>query len=571
MPRLLRISEDAVSTDGLFSGNEGLLFEIRPPQRRFKWKDTQVVQLWNDILTAYRNDPNPYFLGSLLLVDIGNGHVSVIDGQQRLATMSILLAVLRDHCRAIPDLSGRARVIQRLLTRVDNNDRPTGEYVVTLQEPDKQIYIDFIKQPGSTEHETTKPGFLSGAVKVLKQKVDNYVIGADPSARLESLCEYIQTKVMFLPLTVRSEGEGYLVFDTSNTRGLRLSPSEALKARLAVVARESTGLAEELIEKWNMAAAKLESADLRIDVMDDYLRAVWSSRKGYISKRSLDKIAEKLTSTEDIRSFVDDLSVYVDNFLAVVVPTAKKALSEDLRDLRALNSQSVGFLTMTHKHSFDRFAEAVDLVLSLQIRNITFGPDSPNTYERSWPDWAGLVRDGEPDKAFEQIRGHLVSDQEFQTSFETATAASSATVRHVLRRLDPISRPGSGVQPMEVDVEHVMPRSVVSKLIDNKRLTPSVKQWIEDLGYEIPETTEDKKDMGEKFGQWLNMLGNQALLNEKANRRLQDRPFADKKVFYGRQALKLTNTLVEQQQWGENQILERQKAMAKEAPSIWRK
>ena len=563
---------DAVHVQSLFSANEGLLFEVRPPQRRFKWKKQNVEQLCRDIVKAYGNssDSAPYFLGPLLLVDLGNGAVSVIDGQQRITTMSILLAVLRDYCKEY-GLSERASGIQRLLNRVDNDGKPVGTMVVTLQEQDRQNFVDLVKQEGSTKVADLPPGLLSDACKILREGVKEHINVPDPQETLRQLCEFVQTKVMFLPLVVHDEGEGYLVFDTSNTRGLRLSPSEALKARLAVVARENGDLADELIQKWNTAATKLENVNLPIDAMDDYLRSIWSSRRGHIPKRSLDRIAAEVNSTDDLRKIIEDLATYIDSFLAVVVPTRRAGLSEDLKDLRNLNNQSVVFLTMAHKHSPKRFAEAVDLVLSLQIRNITFGTDSPNAYERSWPNWARLVRNGEVDRAFDEMQARIRGDDEFRAAFEIATAVSTATVRHVLRRLDPISRPGSGVQPMEVDVEHVMPKSVVSKLTEDKRLTPSVRQWIEDLGYEIPETPEDKKEMGHKFGQWLNMLGNQALLNEKANRGLRDRPFADKKIFYGRQALKLTEELASNEQWGESQILERQKRMAKEAPSIWRK
>ena len=574
MPKLIRISDDAVSLMSLFSASEGLLFEIHPPQRRFKWREPQIVQLWNDLTKAYTDERASYFLGNLLLVDLGDNRVSVIDGQQRLTTVSILLAVLRDACLEFPDLSVRAANIQQLLTRVDIDGRPVGATVVTPQDPDKHIYVDLIREYGSTGIEVTRGGLLADACRNLTQMLKEHLTGKEGSEKqqaLQSLSDYVLANVGLLPIAVQDEPQGYLVFDTSNTRGLRLSPSEALKARLVVIAREDTDLAGELMQRWNAAATKLDNAGRPIDAMDDYLRTILSSRRGHIAKRSLDRIASAIDTTDALKEVIQDLATYIDSFLAVVAPDGQAALREDLRDLRSLNNQSVVFLTMVHKHYPKLFARAVSLVLSLQIRNITFGTDSPNAYERSWPNWARLVRNGEVDRAFDEMQARIRGDDEFRAAFEIATAVSTATVRHVLRRLDPISRPGSGVQPMEVDVEHVMPKSVVSKLTEDKRLTPSVRQWIEDLGYEIPETPEDKKEMGHKFGQWLNMLGNQALLNEKANRGLRDRPFADKKIFYGRQALKLTEELASNEQWAESQILERQKRMAKEAPSIWRK
>ena len=571
MPALVKISEGAVPPMSLFSEINGLLFEIHPPQRRFKWKKQQIDQLWQDLLKAYYDGGESYFLGTLLLVEIGDGRVSVIDGQQRITTLSLLLAILRDHCRKFPDLNERASGIQKLLSRVDNDGNPIGSLVVTLQEPDRQHYIDLVKHPDSTESPSSQSGFLFSAVKTLRENVANHINVPEPKEKLRNLCEYIQTKIMFLPLEVRSEGEGYLVFDTTNTRGLRLSSSEALKARLATVARQDSDLSAELITRWNIAASKLEGSSLAIDSMDDYLYAIWCSREGPTPKRSLEKVATSLTDANHLKEFVKDLDIYCDSYLAVVSPSGISSLSEDLKDLRSLNIQSNGFLTMVHKHSYNRFEEAVGLVLSLQIRNITVGPHQANVYEKDWPQWARLVRNGGTDQAFEEIRSRIVADEEFQLLFEKASVASSVTARHLLRRLDPVSFPGSGVQPSRVDVEHVLPKSVVSKLNTAKNLTKNVKQWIQDLGHEIPVTSEEQVALGQKLDQYLNMIGNQALLNDKANRGARDLAFYKKKDFYRKQVLELTQSLAEYEAWGTGQIAVRQKQMAEQAPRMWPK
>ena len=165
----------------------------------------------------------------------------------------------------------------------------------------------------------------------------------------------------------------------------------------------------------------------------------------------------------------------------------------------------------------------------------------------------------------------MVSDEEFEKRFSEVEVSSAATARHLLRRLDPISRPGSGVLPIDVDVEHILPKSVVTKLSDDKDLTKNVKQWIEDLRRDIPETPEGKKNLGKEFKRYLNMLGNQALLNDKENRGAKDRQFAGKKNLYGKQALELTKALSEHAEWGPAQIQARQEELAKRAIKIWPK
>ena len=182
-----------------------------------------------------------------------------------------------------------------------------------------------------------------------------------------------------------------------------------------------------------------------------------------------------------------------------------------------------------------------------------------------------LVREGHTDEAFMDMRNHMVPDEKFQQQFEREVVASSRTFRHLLRRLDPISHPGSGVQPVEVDVEHILPKSLIAKLMEGKKLTKNAKRWIEDIGYDIPCDFEQMRDLGTKLKPFLNMLGNQALLNYKANRGARDLAFDNKKDFYKKQALELTKALVVCEDWGPDQILARQKAMAGNAHLIWRK
>ena len=584
MPEILRIEEKAVHTMSLFAESDSPLFEVRPPQRRFKWQRLQIEQLWKDVLAAYKRNVGSYFLGPLLLVPLDGGgqpKVSVIDGQQRITAMSLLLAILRDRCVEFPKLRRRSDNIQKALTRVDFDGNPIST-VMTLQEPEKRLFDDLVRKPGSTTNLPEQKSLLIDAVKNLKRYVDDYMKNLDPAIdeveELRQLCEFVQTKVDFLPLEVGDESEGYLVFDTSNTRGLHLSASEELKARLATVAREDKNASERFIGDWNEAASKLDQAGLPIDTMDDYLHAIWSSKEGYNSKGSFNAIAEHLVDAESgrvrpqtLREFGDEIRSYIDSFLSVVNPTGRERLDDDLRDLRSLNTQSVTLLTMVHKHFADQFEEAVGLVLSLQIRNITFGDVRPNDYQHYWPRWAVRIRAGEIKDVFDEMRRLMVSDDDFVIAMEKATVSASSTVKHVLRRLDPINRPGGGVYVVGVEVEHIMPRSVVRKLVKDKRLTRNAKNWIEDMGFPIPETPEDKLKLGQNLEQGLNRLGNLALLDIVENRGAQDRRFEDKKDFYTKQQLILTKDLLEQDTWDISHIVGRQKEMAKRAPQVWRK
>lgn len=446
-----------------------------------------------------------------------------------------------------------------------------------MQDIDNEIYVKLAKEPGSTSIPITGKGLLETAVKTLKQHVQNHINTPNPEESLKDLSEYVQTKVQFLPLLVPSEGDGYLVFDTTNTRGLQLSPAEGLKARLATIAREDRELSDRLMHDWNRVARLLEEKivfedpkAIAVDAMDDYLHAVWCSRNGYTTKHTMDRrIGSALTGVRPVSEFVEDLTKYCDSYLAVRAPSGKSWTNEDLKDLRHLNRQSFSFLTMVYEHALERFSEAVSLTLSLQIRNISIGPQQAHAFEKNWPEWARLVREGLIDEAFGQIRASMASDEEFESRFAKAIVRGPATASHLLRRLDQISRPNSGVQPMDVDLEHILPKSVVTKLSNGKRLNSKTERWIKDLGHEIPETFEDKRRLGDELMQPLYMLGNQALLNYRLNRSVKDQPFERKRELYREQALELTKALAECETWGLDQIQARQYEMANRAIQTW--
>ena len=95
----------------------------------------------------------------------------------------------------------------------------------------------------------------------------------------------------------------------------------------------------------------------------------------------------------------------------------------------------------------------------------------------------------------------------------------------------------------------MLPKSVVAKLTEGKKLTKNVQKWIEELGYDIPGTSDGMFVLGRELKLLLDMLGNQALLNDKDNRGAKDLPFSKKRCFYKKQALELTKTLAEKKKW----------------------
>lgn len=92
----------SVSVSQLF-GDPKTLYRIPQYQRPYKWVNEQVEQLWYDILDAYENNVENYFLGSIITAKTSDesGYIDVVDGQQRMTTLMILFCVLRDNYKDI--------------------------------------------------------------------------------------------------------------------------------------------------------------------------------------------------------------------------------------------------------------------------------------------------------------------------------------------------------------------------------------------------------------------------------------------------------------------------------------
>ena len=316
--------------------------------------------------------------------------------------------------------------------------------------------------------------------------------------------------------------------------------------------------------------------------MDDYLHMLWSSRHGHTKKRTASSIAASLKTVASVGEFVEDISKYTTSYLTVVSPDINMglnaALRQDIQDLHHLNVQAYGFLTMVHFHAINRLAEAVSLTLSLQIRNITVtNHDRPNAYEKDWPRWAMLARKGDVDTAFREIRDNIgkVSDKVFEEHFKAIRIMSPPTSKYLLRKLDPISIRSSGAIVHEVDLEHILPKSISAKLLKKIDFTSKpgkrVANWIGDLGEHLPSTDQDKITLGHDIEVVLHMLGNQALLHKTPNRKGKDDRFDKKKQLYSSQVWELTKSLADAPEWKSSTIKTRQAALAKEAIRVWNK
>lgn len=309
----------------------GLTYAIPRFQRDYAWSEEEWEDLWLDVGGPQSVVGEPvHYMGYLVLQSAGTKEFEVIDGQQRLTTISLLvlsaMRLLRTFIGAgrDPDLNQkrldqlRASYIGSLdpvtlttrnkLSLNRNNDGYYRDYMVTLSEPLPQRGF-----PASTQ-------LMRRAVEWFERNLAARVAGeADPGMALAHFIESMSDALLFTVVTVDDQVNAYTVFETLNARGVRLSATDLLKNYLfSVGARGSVGAHEldELERRWERLLGRLGS-----ESFPDFLRVHWLSRHGFTRHSDLFKaVRSRITTREGIFRLIRELDDDLDTYLALAQP-----------------------------------------------------------------------------------------------------------------------------------------------------------------------------------------------------------------------------------------------------------
>jgi uncharacterized protein with ParB-like and HNH nuclease domain len=229
---------------------EGGFFKIPRFQRPYSWDRENVEEFWTDVVVS--DDPD-YFIGSFVLY--GSGPASdtflVVDGQQRLTTITLLLAAIRD---SLADLKEQAlsQGVQGLIERKDINSK--NQFVLQSETPYPYLQ-EYIQKFGKPEVEMdigAEEQALKSAYEFLKGQISSALeaINLDTTINQEKKAEakrvrllQIRDKILRLQLisiNLDSEDDAYLIFETLNTRGKDLTVSDLVKNHLTRLLKPKT-------------------------------------------------------------------------------------------------------------------------------------------------------------------------------------------------------------------------------------------------------------------------------------------------------------------------------------------
>ena len=541
----------------ILNGNKQFLIPVY--QRYYSWDIEQCTRLWNDIVEMQKKGKVGHFVGSIVNIaeqamPTGVQKYMIIDGQQRMTTLSLLLLALRDYAIKNPDdTTINARRIDNMLLK---NEYESGDerYKLLLTETDRDILMRLVEEKPIPEDTRSR---LLDNYKFFVGKI------ADKELQPAEVYESIG-KLQIVNITLdRSVDDAQAIFESLNSTGKELSESDLIRnyVLMGLEPTEQTYVYEHLWRPMELLFV-YETQD---SVMDRFFRDYLTMKITRIPKQ--DRVYEEFKLYHlncefgTIRELCQDLLTYAKYYTDMVFKRssnpALKSLYEDINDLRM--EVSYPFLLKVHNDYAEGIISEEDLKLIIRLcisyvfrRSICDIPT--NSLNKTFATLRNEIRQDDyvnSIKAFFVMRDdykEFPNDDKFTAAFVSRDIYTMRSRNFILSHLENYGNKA----PIIIEnytIEHIMPQ--------NSSLSPEWQQMLGANWREVQKT-------------YLHTIGNLTLT--AYNSEMSDHPFMVKMDMEGgfkESALRLNAYVVKLTEWNEQRIKERASLLADKAKQIW--
>ena len=207
-------------------------FKIPSFQREYSWKESEVENLWTDLIESDK-EPN-YFLGLVILTDIDRAREekNVIDGQQRLVTLTLLAKALYNKAGELGQDALASQIEMVFLREVTNYATQDKELRISFMDENDNATFDAILAGDSASVDSLPKQMTSTTMiksfKYLSTKLDEY-LKDNAVDKLGNLTDFLKNRVYFAVFVHPDDASAYRVFEVVNTRGRELTTADLLK------------------------------------------------------------------------------------------------------------------------------------------------------------------------------------------------------------------------------------------------------------------------------------------------------------------------------------------------------
>ncbi len=518
-------------------------------QRLYSWEKEQCKQLWDDIIKIGGDDKmDGHFIGSILYVLDGfthsNNALLIIDGQQRLTTITLLLTALRNH---LSDEVKRKEIENRYLINSDKDS--DKKFRLILSESDKDTLLSLI------DKDRRKPSEPSSKI------VENFKLFEEwirkNTNQLETIFKGLE-KLTIVWISLRKKDDPQLVFESMNSKGIELTQTDLI--RNYIVMETEIEKQEGFYNKyWRAMEEDFKQNKKWFDrFVRHYLtiktREIPNTNKVYVALK--DYRQKEGIGIEDL---LKDLQKYCGYFCQIVFKKeADKDLNKALGFLVDLEMDVIYPLLLELYSDYsdgvlseDDFKSSIELIESYIFRRAVCGLGT-NSLNKVFPSFTKHIQKNEYFESLEAHFGYLTEKQrfpnndEFKKLFITIDFYRFKKKEYFFERLENFERK-ERVYTHEYTIEHIMPQKLT-------------EEWEKDLG----------QDHERIHTQYLHTIGNLTLTgyNETySNKSFQEK--RDMEKGFKDSPLKLNQGLRDLESFGEEEIKKRANDLADLALKIW--
>ncbi|ADX43940.1 protein of unknown function DUF262 [Paracidovorax avenae ATCC 19860] len=544
--------------------SDDYVFSIPGYQRPYSWGRDQAQELLDDLLGALASAPArvsdaaPYFLGSIVLIKAeATPDATVVDGQQRLTTLTLLLSVIRS---LVSDDEVQKDITACIYEKGSLVKGTQARYRLLLRERDRDFFRQYVQHENGLQALAQFNTVLPDAQARLRANAQVFTDGLSKLEQpdLVRLVQYVITRCYLVTVATPDLDSAYRIFGVLNSRGLDLSATDILKAE--IIGGIETGLRDAYTKKWEdeeEALGRDEFGDLF-----SHIRMVY--RKTKPQGTLLKEFKDHVLPAQQPRSFVDEVLLPMAQAFAELrdADYASTHHAEQVNEyLRWLNRLEFKDWVPPALSFFVRYRQQPDAVLNFfcDLERLAYSmlvrkSSTNDRIERFSALTTSVERSADLSEATSPLQ--LSPEEQYQTysalSGPLYETHSSRAIALLLLRLDRLLSDGSASYQHEVvSVEHVMPQQPAPN-----------SQW----AAWVPDKALHQL--------WVHRLGNLALLSRKKNSSASNRDFTWKKSAYftkgGSTAFALTTQVLQVEEWTECAMQRRQDAMLARLELHWR-
>lgn len=544
--------------------SDDYVFTIPSYQRPYAWGREQAQELLDDLLGALAAAPAqlgeaaPYFLGSIVLIKgEASPEATVVDGQQRLTTLTLLLSAIR---ATVQDTAVQTGITKRIYEHGDVVSATQARYRLSLRERDRDFFRQHVQHENGLQALVQLNIVLPDAQARLRANAQVFMAGLANLQQAEQvrLVQFIITRCYLVTVATPDLDSAYRIFGVLNSRGLDLSATDILKAE--IIGGIEPALRDTYTKKWED-----EEEDLGRDEFGDlfsHIRIIY--RKAKPQGTLLKEFKEHVMPAQKPQQFVDEILLPMAQAFSELrdADYASQRHAEQVNEhLRWLNRLEFKDWVPPALTYFVRYRQQPEAVLSffrdLERLGYSMLARKAGVNERieRFSALTGAVEAGS-DLSVTSSPLQLSPEEQHQTyvalSGPLYETHSSRALALLLLRLDHLMSDGSASYQHEVvTVEHVMPQQPAPN-----------SQWLT----WVPDTAAHQH--------WVHRLGNLALLSRKKNSSASNRDFAWKKSTYftkgGTSSFALTTQVLQHSDWTVEIMQKRQETMLKTLETHWR-